>query len=105
MAGSLSHFTDFTLKGQRTDRPNWPRPSGGLRSASNHLGPRKPFVLRIIHTGWHGPMDEPGAYRSRKVRVQEQPSNETLGLLRPRNGYIRDYQWESPLPQRHEPGC
>ena len=58
-----------SLPGQYRDRPSLLCPSGGLRSAYDHLGPQKPFVLEFILTGWHGPMDESGAYRSATVRV------------------------------------
>jgi hypothetical protein len=62
---TFPYLTEFTSQGKHTDRPNWPRPPSGLWSADDHLGPHKPFVFELIHTGWHGPMDEPRAYRSR----------------------------------------
>ena len=50
-------------------------------------------------------MDEPRANRSAAVRVREESPNEIFGLLRSRDGHIRDRQWELAIPQRHGPCC
>ena len=66
---SLSYLTELICQGQHTDRPNWQRLPGGLWSAYDHLGPQIPFFLELMYTGWHGPVDEPGASRSATVWV------------------------------------
>jgi hypothetical protein len=65
------HLTEFTSQGKHTDRPDWARSPSGLWSADNNLGPHKPSALKLIHAGWHSPMDGPGAYRSTAVRVRK----------------------------------
>ena len=59
---SLPYLTEFTCQGQHIDRPSRPRLPGRLRSTHDHLGPREPSVLELIHTRWHVPMDEPRAH-------------------------------------------
>jgi len=77
--GGQSHnsilLTLVSVKGQHPDRSDWPRPPRRLRFAHNHLGSYKPFVLKLAHTGWDGPMDESGAYRSGKLWVREDSPN------------------------------
>jgi hypothetical protein len=93
------YLTDFNFhQGQHPDRPDWPCPPRRLWSAYDHLGSSEPFVLEFLHTGWHSSMDEPGAYRSTTVRIQEHSSNDTFGLLCTWNGGVRNYQRTPPVP-------
>src|ERR1700742_3158142 len=84
----FSYFTESIRQGEHTNRPNWKRPTGGLWSADHHLGPREPFILELIRTRRHGPVDESGTYRTGPVWIQGQPSDETFGLLCSWDGHI-----------------
>ena len=50
-------------------------------------------------------MDESRANRSAAIRAEEESPNEIFGLLRSRDGHIRDRQRELAVPQRHGPWC
>ena len=75
-------------QGKHPDRPIWSCPPRGFWSAYHYLGSSESFVLHLVHTGWHGQMDGSRAHRSAAIRVQQEPSNESFGLLCPRNGCI-----------------
>ena len=74
----VAPLTDLTHQGQHTDRQGRPRPSGGLWSAIDYLRPQISFILDLSHAGWDGPMDEPGAFQSRTVRVEGCSPNNTF---------------------------
>jgi hypothetical protein len=93
-------------QGQYTDRPNWPRPAGRLRSGHDYQGPHKPSDLDHILTGRFSSVDEPGTYRPATVRITAESPNGILGLLCAWNGYIRNDQRERAIPRRRRPdGC
>ena len=94
-----------SLQGKHTDRRNWLCPLSRLWSAYDHFRPGKLSILKLVHTGWHSPMDEPRAYRPAGVRTQGQSPNELVGLLFSWNGHIRDYQWEPPIPRTQRHNC
>ena len=71
-------LTELTCKGQYTDRRNRQRPPRRLWSTDDCLRSHKPFVLKLVHAGWHGPVDEPRAHCSRAVWVQGQSPDETI---------------------------
>jgi len=48
-------------------------------------------------------MDEPRAHRSGAIRVQEQPADDTFGLLCSWNGHIRNDQREHAVPRGYRP--
>ena len=86
---------------EHTNRSNLPRSARRLRAAYNHVRSRKPPILELVWTRWHGPMDEPRADCSGEIRIQEEPSDKILRLLRPWNGDIRNHQREHPISRTH----
>ena len=102
---SFPHLTGLISQDQYTDRQNWPRPPSRLWSAHVHLGPHEPFVLELVYSRWHTPMDEPGTHRSRAIRVRGQSPDESFGLLRSRDGHIRNNWWEGAVARVRMPNC
>ena len=86
---AIPSLTGLVDQGQYPCRSGWSSLPSGLRSAQDRVRRHNQYILELIHTRWHVPMDESGAPRPGEVRPQRQPSDETLGLLRVWNGDTR----------------
>ena len=79
-------LTILLYQGQHPGRSKWPRTSSRFRVPHHRL---RRHLVKFVRGRWHDTMDESRALLSRQVRHRERSTDETIGLLRIRDGHLR----------------